>query len=212
MKKRVLLSLIFSSVLCAENAYDNEYQLALKAGTLGIGVELSHRVNAHYALRLNINGLRLSNVPLTYEWINASVNLRLLTVGGVVDYYPDPKSGFYYSGGLYVNANKVAVKTEMLSAFVTSLDATLSYASFNPYIGIGYQHKLTRNLSVVADAGFLLHGAGAFTSKITIDPSLPAGEKNTVRANKDKFDTDTRNAIAHYPLYPVLMLGLAYRF
>ena len=75
------------------------YSLGLKAGTLGVGMDLGYRINNHFGVRLNLNGLYAKslvqkvidkavdkgNIDITNA--KPSGTLSLLTAGVLADYY-----------------------------------------------------------------------------------------------------------------------------
>ena len=198
--------------------------IAIKAGTLGIGIDLSHKLNDTFSMRINVNGLRYNGYKRTIQGVDTTTDLKLFTAGVLLDYYPFDDSGFRLSGGVYYNGNKVTTHTGKITGDVTlngntynnstidSIDGTLSFNTINPYIGVGYSNEITDGLSLVYDAGFMYHGKPQFASTVHYASGVSTATKANVESDKKKYVDDVNSKISKLQVYPVVMIGFAYRF
>jgi hypothetical protein len=221
--KVVSLSLIASSLLFAGKntipadtetipVSDACWQVALKGGTLGVGIDFAHAINDKFAVRINANGLRYKGYKKNIEGIDTTSNLTLLTVGGLLDYHPMDNSGFRVSAGAYYNGNKVTTSADVSKAVTingtvyaksTTLEGTLSFNKLAPYAGIGYSNMNESGWGLTWDLGVMYHGA----------PKYSATSSNAAAAaDVAKYAKDVEAKLAKYKFYPVAMIGFRYNF
>jgi hypothetical protein len=222
--KVIALSLVTASVLVAggKNTIPAEsetlpvsdacWQIALKGGSLGVGVDLAHAINDQFTVRFNANGLKYSGYKKTIEGIDTSTDLTLLTAGALLDYHPMTDSGFRVSAGAYYNGNKVTTSADVTKAITingtvyaagTTLAGTLAFNKLAPYVGIGYSNMSESGWGLTWDLGVMYHGA----PKYSATSSNPAAA-----ADVNKYVNDINAKIAKYKVYPVAMVGFRYNF
>jgi hypothetical protein len=206
-----------------------EVAIAGKAGTLGAGVELTVGLSRQANVRLGANGYSYSDrreaSDIEYDgeaklrtgtawldWHPGGGGFRL--TGGVV--YNDttiegrslpPASGIYNIGGVPVPANLVG-----------TLDATVEFNPLVPYVGLGWGNAVAPNerLGVFLDVGVIFQGK----ADVTLIPRIPANSPiNTTPGARAALDIllrreeqDLEDDAADYDLYPVVAIGVSYRF
>jgi hypothetical protein len=196
-----------------------ESNVELKAGTFGIGLDVSKMVNDKVALRANINGIKYNRNEVLDD-ISYDADLKLLTIGVLADYYP-MENNFHISGGLYYNGNKLdgtAVPAQSVTIGNTTytpgqigrLDTTVDFNKVAPYIGIGWGNKASKSgWGFSIELGTLYQGSPNVTAKaVTTIPGLQAQLDQDVEVERKKIEDDMDS----YCWYPVVMLGVNYTF
>ncbi len=197
------------------------YYAGLKAGTLGVGVDFSIPLSQLFSLRLNVNGLKL-NIDTSKDGVDYNSDIELLTAGAMIDYYPFYDGSFHITAGGYYYANSVRshgtpdignytiAKYNICYALNTSselgfVDVTIDFPEFAPYIGIGYGgREISKGWNWGIDIGVMYHGEGDLT---LTENSIDILEVDRAREEKNMQD-DVRDI----PIYPVVMIGITYRF
>ena len=223
VKKIILgLSLVAISTLGAQSAFSS-HAVGAKVGTLGIGVEYSTNLMENLDLRVGINSYTYSTSD-TKDNIKYDIDANLQTVSALLDYHP-MSNGFIVSGGLMHNGNSVEYKGKSTggtfdingviydASDVGSLDGEVNFNSISPYLGIGYSTVTkSKGWHFTADAGVLYQGSASTTLNVQCGTALTAAQcitlKSDVLAEKKDFDDDLKS----YKWYPVLSLGVAYKF
>ena len=198
--------------------------IGLRAGTLGLGAELSYAVSQRVALRLGADTYTPKVRTVTQEDVDYNVNAKLRSGSLLVDWFPFANN-FRFSLGAILNRNKVSGTGKPNSngqftingqpvnaADVGSLDLQVAFRKTAPYLGIGYGRPVNGGLSFISDLGVMFQGVPTSTLTATCSPTASpancaalqnavAGEQATVQDNISKFK-----------YYPVVSIGLAYTF
>jgi len=204
---------------------DNGYHVTLKAGTLGVGLDISHLFNDSFALRANINGLKYNDKREVAD-IDYDADLKLFTAGLLGDYYPF-ENNFRVSAGIYYNDNHadgvfIPTKGQTFefgghTYTVNQIGKIDSGASYDdtvaPYIGIGWGSKnKSSGWGFTLDVGGLYQGSTKIYTDPTINPNLPASVRkqieNDIEVERKRIEDDIKD----YQWYPVIMLGITYSF
>jgi len=203
----------------------SHYNVALKAGTLGVGLDISRMFSESFGLRANINGLTY-NDNRDISDINYDTDLKLLTVGLLADYYP-MESNFRISAGLYYNDNHADgtfVPTAgttfefgdntYTAAEIGRIDAGAYYKdSVAPYVGFGWGNKSSSDgWGFTLDIGALYQGSTKVYADPAINAGLPANIRDQIKDDIEKERIQIEDDIKDYKWYPVIMLGINYSF
>lgn len=205
--------------------------VSARVGTLGIGPEIGIRIpNSHWGFRGNINFFtyndssiyhhRFANEnPTTGYDLDAQFggSFRFFNGGLTTDFYP-LGSGLRVSLGVYGVGNRVTARAtptgdarigrtiyNVQDAGSVSLKALPNQVA--PYIGFGYAGRIVSNIVFSVDAGILAEG----DPKVSMTTEGPAAALPSFTAQVER----ERRRIAHdvnVPVYPVLELGIGYRF
>lgn len=197
------------------------YNVSLKAGTLGAGLDISRMLTDNIGVRLNINGLSYNDTRDVSD-INYDADLKLFTAGILADYYPIDNN-FRVSGGVYYNDNHADGTFVPTTSFtfgnntytpadIGQVDAGAYYDNnIAPYIGIGWGGKdVSRNgWSFSLDVGALYQGSTQVYANATVNnPLLAAQIKSDVENERQQIEDDIKD----YKWYPVIMVGVTYTF
>lgn len=217
---KIALVLILLASTLEVTAWDWDAGVSLKAGTTGIGMDATVALSERVNLRAGISGLSVTfDVDDEDEPDNnLSMKLRLLNVPLLVDWHP-AASNFRVSGGFMINRNAFNIQAETGDSIefndvryeVDRYKVDIGFNSFVPYLGIGYGNAARRGKRLVfaLDFGFFYHGS----------PKLSASARASNAALQDRLNEDLNREvkdmeddISSFQIYPVLTMGLSYRF
>ena len=194
-----------------------------RGGTAGIGpevvVSLGHRAN----LRVGANLLGNYGYSSERGGIPYDLELELRSGLGVVDFHPTG-GGFHLSAGALYNKSRVDGAaapagtytiggTSYTGAEVGSLTAAARFErELVPYVGLGFGNAVGdgRRLRLSLDLGVAFQGA----PRVELATSGPIASDARFQADlaREKAEVDEELTASRYKYYPVVGLGLSYRF
>ncbi|MCG5494949.1 hypothetical protein [Ectothiorhodospira variabilis] len=198
-------------------AQADSFALGAKVGTTGLGVE------GTYGLRENVN-LRGGLYGFTYSTdveetdVDYDADLKLRSAALLADWHPF-SGGFRLTAGAYYNGNELTGKArgeldigDGAERYQGTLDATIDWRSFAPYLGIGYGNAIQGGRwSFALDAGVMFTGSPDVSLRgqvETNDDDVRQRFREDVREEERELQDD----LDDFKYYPVLSLGVAYRF
>jgi hypothetical protein len=226
MDRKIFLGALLVVMLCVCTAMAADqgkpgsgWAIDVKAGSLGIGADISRSIIPRV---LNFR-TGASFFPYSADFDEADItynaDFRLAAVPIAIDVFPF-KNWFRLGGGVIINMNEVtgtgksAVNGTIDIGDVTynlsDLGQVKGKVKFNrvaPYVGIGFNNpiKTKGHLGFFADLGIIYHGSPK--AVLTTVKTVPGLE-----ANIDKQMQETNNDIKDYKIFPVIQLGLSYKF
>jgi len=210
---------LLASAATAEDRWSDDWNIEARAGTLGLGVDASYKVNDSLALRGGPNVLQFDHSD-TIDGIDYDAEVDFLNVGALVDWHPF-KSGFRVTGGAFFGGNSVDLvatpigpvtvgNTTFSAADVGRIDSEIEWNDVSPYLGIGYSNAFhsESNWRFSVDLGAKYNGEAdvSYTTNGLLAGN-PAFEAEAERERQNIIDE-----LDDYQFYPVLMVGLSYRF
>lgn len=194
--------------------------IGLRVGSPGYGIELSKLLTPHVGARVGGNYFKLSK-SRTQSDIRYDATLKLQGVTALIDLFPSPRGSFHLTGGIMTNPAKVTGTgvpdaggtftingDSYTAAQVGTLNAEVKFPNSSPYAGFGFGTPARDGGAL----GFTFDlGAAIGKPKVALtatgaasDPTLAAD----LKAQQDKTEKDVQKL----KVFPVLQLGLAYRF
>lgn len=212
--------------------------VSLKAGTLGAGVELDYGINENFNIRLQLNSFSFDDT-FDEDGIEYAGELKLSSIGLIADWRPF--SGvFKLSGGVYSNQNEINAGAfsrgntefeigEFLYAGSASDPLTLSAqielgSGTAGYLGFGWGNSYSSGLSFSVDLGVLFSGSPKANISasgtayrvdnpdVTFDVEGLSAEAQIFRDEIEAERVSLQGDLDEFKYYPVLSLGLGYRF
>lgn len=189
-------------------------EVAVTAGTLGIGPEVTVRPSPLWSVRASAGFLKVGHNVDDSDIIYAG-KLALSSYGLSADIYPF-KGNFRVSGGFRINDNKVRL-TATPTGTVTVGDQQYSAASvgtlygsakanqFAPLATIGYGGALTKGLRFGIDAGALFEGPPRMSDLTSTTSLISASD---IAAEEDKVNGKIHKLTA----YPIVQVSLGWAF
>ncbi|OOG24552.1 hypothetical protein B1C78_08600 [Thioalkalivibrio denitrificans] len=193
-------------------AAEGSFAIGLKAGTPGLGLEATARVTDRLNLRAGYYGFNYSTEiddgEITYEG-----DLRLSTFGVLGDWHPYGGS-FRITAGLFHNGNEFKGSAEGDlevgdDTYDVRLDATIDWRSMAPYLGMGYGNPLQGGRwRFSADAGVMFTGSPDVRLKASGDGTNDPGFEE----NRRREERNLKDEVKDFRFYPVVSVGVSYRF
>ncbi len=185
------------------------------AGTLGAGVEgtigLSERIN----LRLGANSYTYS-YDETIEDIRYDADLELKSGALILDWHPFA-GAFRVSAGMLSNKNGVdltATPTGSVTIGGTTypfgtagtLDGEVRFKSGAPFVALGWGN------AVAGNKGFGLNFEIGAVFQGSPDVELASSNPAVPQSDLDQEEREIEDDLDNFKVYPVLSLGVSYRF
>ena len=223
--QRRFLALAFAGLMCLSGASRADVSLGLRAGTLGLGGELSYAVSQRVALRLGADTYSPKTVTLTQQDIDYDAKAKLRTGSLLIDWFPFANN-FRISLGAMVNQNKVTATGKPAggsftlngqtfnAADVGTLSADVTFKRSVPYFGFGYGRPINGGLSFISDLGVMFQGSPKATLSASCGGAAPPGSAqcDQIRSAVAGEEATVNDDIAKFKYYPVFSIGLAYTF
>lgn len=210
----VVAPLLAGPALAGDDPAYDRFFLMPDLSTLGAGVEAGYRMSGHWQLRAGVNGL---SGRFVYHDRDSDLHSRftLLNGGVTVDYFPFA-GDFHLSGGVRLSGNRIEGRVKNLhgrlkgggKVFVPDplTDFTVTQNAVQPYLGGGYSVALRENLSLSLDLGALYAGAPE------LDVDSRAHRLGFTRRQIRNEIERAQNRLAPFKVYPVVQVGLKFRF
>jgi hypothetical protein len=192
--------------------------VSAKVGTQGLGADLTLDIIEQLNLRVGFNAL---SADFDYDGDDdntylAEINLQTIPV--MLDWHPF-SGDFRITAGLVLNENEVTGSVEPGEDFefndadyqLESLSAELSFDDMGTYIGIGFgdaANSSTR-FNLTLDIGAMYHGTPELTATATASNAALQAELNRNLAIEV---ADANEDLESFKWYPVISVGLSYRF
>lgn len=217
----ILLAAILPGIACAQN-----FAVTGKIGTLGLGAELTSRINDDWNGRFGINGYSYST-KRTESDIEYDFKLKLQTISAIADFFPSRDNGFRLSAGLMVNSNEATLDARpsgantytingvtYAAASVGSLRGDLTFSKVAPYLGIGWGNPVTKGAgwTFAADLGAIYQGKPKIGFSASCGAALTAAQCTTLQNDVAAEKSQAESALDSFRWYPVVSIGASYRF
>lgn len=212
----ILVFVIFNGTGYADSG---NYGVAANIGTLGIGGEITRRISSKFNARLGINGFSYSYSGNESN-IEYDIDLRLLSVPIFLDWHPF-EGNFRISSGLIINQNKLEGKAKLsttetignntyTSAQIGTLKATMDFNNVSPYVGLGWGNAVGKDKKwgFTSNIGVVFQG----TPNVKMSATGLLASDSTFLADLDRESKDFEDALNEFKYYPVLSIGLTYKF
>lgn len=216
-----LAALILSAIgLSAAATAEGDFAITGGVGTMGGVVEGQFQVNDYFQLRVGANYLAFDQT-IDVDEISYDGELDFSGLGAFVDLHPFGGS-FFITGGAYAGGKSIdlaassTVPVEIGGVIFTPaeygrLEGDVSFDDVAPFVGLGFDTTFegNGNWGVSILAGAAVFGSGDVTLEavggtLSNDPAL--------QAQLDQEIQDIEEEIEDYELWPVVQVGLSYRF
>ncbi|WP_408481578.1 hypothetical protein [Paraburkholderia graminis] len=193
-------------------------EIYVHGGTLGGGIGAALPLNSWTGVHAEFEGLGFSHS------VNVNENeydghLKLLQGGLYLDVFPFRSSGFRLTAGALINDDELSahavpnaqgnykIGDDYVPAVGPAPSATVTLPRVMPYVGIGYGHKpVSKGFGLTFDVG-VAYGRPRTHYNVPAIYSM-----FTTQANIDEQEQKINDKVERYKLYPVVQLGVSYRF
>lgn len=196
------------------------FAIGPRFGTTGLGADLAFPLGDHFRVRF-LGSIGYFSFDGDMSDVEYAIDVSTPTLGGVMDIHPGG-GAFRFSLGAFwtgIDADGSARPTDNVSigdvdyppAAIGKLNATLEYPSAMGYVGIGFGNSFVDSRWTVSlDLGVLVGSSPDFT--LESEGGLLSNDP-TFRAELGKEEQEIRDDITdRLRIYPVLTLGLSFRF
>lgn len=217
---RLILSTFAALALGAGAASAQTVAVGANVGTTGVGLEAQLSLGPIFVLRANIDQLD-HDIDEAYDGIDYSGAFAFDTVGGFVDLHPFGNA-FLISGGAYLGDRDISLGatpktpveiggTTYTPSQVGTLSGAIKLQDVAPFVGVGWDDTFTRR----SPWGFRAIAGVAFsdTPEVALDSS--GGSLSNNATFQDRLDDEARDIqddVEGYGFFPVIQVGLNYRF
>ncbi|MEI6166862.1 MAG: hypothetical protein WCS52_06685 [bacterium] len=191
--------------------------LTVKAGTLGAGLEATVGVNDYLGFRFGVN---MMSAGPSIERDEGTINTDLdwLSYGPLVDLHVFG-GGFRVTGGALINKNKFNLKANLNDSVtldgqaydLSALSGQVTFSEWAPYLGFGYGNAVGADgrWHFACDFGVMFQGEPKVEASATAsDPAL----QPYVNQALAKEVADIQDDASAFQFYPVISVGVSYRF
>lgn len=194
--------------------------VGLNAGTPGLGVQVSTRLNDRIVLRGAVDGMSLSRDE-DYSDIAYNGDAKLLTGGLFADFHPGG-GAFFVSAGAYAGQRKIKLQAQPTAnvdigaqtytpAQVGRLDGEAKLSGFQPFLGVGFDNTFSGDRAWGVRA--MLGVSFSDTPKVGLTASGGALSSDPAfLANLRVEEAQAREDAKDFKYFPVVQLGLTRRF
>ena len=191
--------------------------VGVRAGTLGGGVEFGLKLSPHFTARAIAHGANFGYDD-TSDNIRYDGDLKLASYGAQLDYRFSETGPIYVTAGVYKNDNKVVATgrangtvtvggVALTEAQVGVLNGRATFDETVPYLGIGARWPVGV-VEINLEAGAYFQGRPRVTlTSDSIYANLPE-----VQTALEAERRDLEDDIKDFKTYPVVELGLRYKF
>lgn len=218
--KKIITTALFllSTSLCSSAAMATGVGVSLKASTLGVGLELSSGLSDNVNIRVGANYFKLSKT-LEESGTDYDFDLKMKSFTALLDWHVF-KGGFRLTAGAVLDKNRLDGVAQQSASYdigdniysaaaVGTLSASVNFRNLSPYLGIGWGNavKGDSNWTFVADLGVIFTG----TPRVDIRSSI-ANPSAALLADIAMEEQSVSDDIDFFKFYPVISIGMAYRF
>jgi hypothetical protein len=213
----------FALPAAAQTAPAERFAVGVQGGTTGLGVEGQFAASDRLTLRGTVDVFQYDG-DFSSDDVDYEGELDLNQGGLFVDYHPTG-GGLFVSGGAYFGERKADIRatantsveignTVFTAAQVGTLQGEADLGEVAPFVGVGYNNTFT----TAGRLGFKVLVGAAFNGDPDVTLSRVGGVALTP-AVQAQLDAELRNEEAEIEdaaddlsIFPVLQIGLAYRF
>lgn len=203
----------------------SEIGLTGHVGTTGIGAHATFPLTPSVNARIGLGYLGYNYKGSTRD-MQYDLDLKANTYDALLDWYPQKGSSFRITGGVAYNGNKIDVRARPNAsgtysiqgrlydaASVGSVTGKVDFNKFAPYLGIGWGRKLKdeKGWSFSTDLGVMFQGSPK-TSLASTGCTAPAAVCNQFASDVARENAALSEEVRKFKVYPVLRIGLSYKF
>ena len=227
MKQTVLKRMFLPALLAigmsapvATFAGTGDLALGVKGGTAGIGGEVTIGVIDNLNFRTGYNFFNYDG-NTTESDIDYDYELKLRSIPLLVDLHPFG-GGFRVTSGIFLNHNEITGTAQPTGTTIDiggstydvddvgTLDANIDFRKTAPYLGIGWGNAVDDGnpLSFSLDIGVMFQG----TPKVSLETSKDTSGIPGFQDSLDNEIADFKDDVDNLKYYPIISLGVAYKF
>jgi hypothetical protein len=215
-----LILLSAGAVSAQSRPSDDSLAIGVNAGTPGAGVQVEARFGPIFVLRGGVETLGY-DFDASYDDVDYGGRLDFDTISAFVDLHP-LANAFTVSGGAYIGPRSVAIEATPSApvtlggqtfspAQVGTLSGEIKLKDVAPYLGVGFDNTFTG----AGRWGFRATAGVAWSEKPEVSLDSSGGTLSNDPAFRARLAQEAGNIQSDaedYGLFPVVQVGLNYRF
>ena len=217
MVKRSIITLVIVLMTFATTVYAQKNSFSVKAGTLGVGLEVERTFSDSISSRVGVNYFTYSYSG-TESGIEYEFDLNLMSVSALLDWHPF-KGSFRVSGGAIYNGtnidgtaqlavnNNIIGGTPFTNTEIGTLTAEVDFNDIAPYLGLGWDTSFGKDNSF----GFIFEAGAIYQGSPEVDLTA-TGTAPGLQAALTNEEQDLQDDLDEFKVYPVISIGISYRF
>ena len=219
MNNKIIAAAAIFLLVFASTSYTQSSSIGLKVSTLGAGLEAERSFTNSTGIRIGINYFPYDRTD-TLDDIEYNVDLKLMSLSALLDWHPFEGS-FRISGGVLYNGNEIEVDSKATASYqigdttynageVGTLKGKIDFNDIAPYLGLGWDTSFGKDKGF----GFLFELGAIYQGSPDVDLSADGllANDQTFQNNLAKEEENMQSDVDDYKFYPVVSLGLNYRF
>jgi hypothetical protein len=221
--RKIALAAIFGACTVLSTSAKAQVGVSGEIGSTGVGVHVSYPILSSLNVRAGLNNFNFSYSNNTND-VSYDLKFKLNTADVLLDYFPF-EGQFHITAGFANNGNKVDVHaqpkangtyvlngTTYSTSQVGQLDGVVEFNKTTPYLGVGWGNtSKDAGFGFTSDLGVLFQGRPKTSLNYTGCKALTVvctQLATDIAAEHAAFDDN----ISGFKAYPVLRLGVNYRF
>jgi len=218
VRKTIIAITVLLSVL-TPTVYAQNFSIVVKGSTLGAGVEAETAFSRAIGGRVGVNYFTYGYSG-TEDDIDYDFDLGLMSVTALLDWHPF-KGSFRISGGVIYNGNNLDAKaktsatydigdTTYTGAELGTLKGKIDFNTIAPYLGIGWDTSFGKKNAF----GFIFEAGAIYQGSPQVDLSAdgPIASDPTFQEDLSKEEDNLQDDLEKFTVYPVVAIGVSYRF
>lgn len=224
MKFRILNAMLAAVALLASGTAAADFGAAVKAGTLGLGLEARWDPPIPwFDLRIGANSYDYSD-KAGYAGVDYDATLALDSYYLTTN-FKFPASPFRLTLGAFSNGNEVQLTSEgtgglnfaiggvsFQEADVGTLESVVSFSSTSPYLGVGFDFELFGKAGLNLDFGVLWQGEPTVTLEASGLDSAPAQIQTALGQALEIERAELEDEMSSLKAWPVVSIAFVYNF
>ncbi len=219
MTNKTLIVIAISLLAFSTTAYAQSNSLGVKASTLGLGLEVERSFSDSISGRIGVNYFTYGYSG-TEEDVEYDFDLNLASLSILLDWHPF-KGSFRVSGGAIYNGNNLDTKAKPSATFdigdstytgaqIGTLKGKIDFDGIAPYLGLGWDTSFGKNKGF----GFLFELGAIYQGSPKVDLSVdgPIASDPTFQNDLATEENNLQSDLDEFKVYPVVAIGLSYRF
>lgn len=218
MKRAVIGGVMTAAMLAAGAAQaDMGLGLGVKAGTLGLGAEITKSFTETLNGRVGFNSYKFTTSGKKGD-VDYAIDMKWQSTALLLDWHPGGGT-FRLTAGYMLNGNKLEMRAKPAMSYtiggttyfatqVADITGTVDFSD-GPYIGLGWGNAGRKGFGFSFELGAIYQDA----PKVKLSGTCTAaGFCNTFYTDLAKEQQKAKDSLDSYKWYPQIALGLSYGF
>ncbi len=217
----ILMAIASTSVMAQDSDVMKDWGLSLKAGTAGMGLDVTKKVTDNWKVRAGFSDFKYDDT-YTQDQVDYEGQLRLGGWNLLADWHPNG-GGWRVSGGVFGPSHKLSGSGKINGGITINgrtydvldlgrVDFESKWSGIKPYLGVGYDgfnNSSKGGMYFSADVGVVFAGSPKVSLTANcLNPLLCSA----IEADRAAEESKIRNDLKDFKYLPVVQVGIGYRF